>query len=130
MADTTTGILKCVSAARRPFRDKLQFAIRTADRSYRPGRAEVMVQADLTRRLALVEGAAVTGQVERKKGEPRLVSIESLGGMRPEAFRKRTRFTDLVAIDPHERFDLGGCGQESMRIIDLIAPIGKRARCW
>ncbi len=128
MADTITGILKCVSAARRPSRDKRQFAIRTADRSYRSGRAEVMVQTDLTRRLALVEGAAVTGQVERTKGESRLVSIESLGGMQPEAFHKRTRFTDLVAIDPHERFDLGGCGQESMRIIDLIAPIGKGTR--
>ena len=128
MADTTTGILKCVSAARRPFQDKLRFAIRTADRSYRPGPAEVMVHPDITRRLALVEGAAVTGQVERKKGGPRLVSIESLGGMQPEAFRKRPRFADMVVIDPHERFNLGGCGQESMRIIDLIAPIGKGTR--
>ncbi|MEE8576610.1 MAG: hypothetical protein V3T31_05090, partial [candidate division Zixibacteria bacterium] len=69
MDDTITGILKCVS--------KQQFAIRTADRSYRPGRAEVMVHPDITRRFALAEGAAVTGQIERKKGKSRLVSIES-----------------------------------------------------
>jgi transcription termination factor Rho len=120
MADTTTGILKRIS--------KQQFAVRTADRAYRPGRAEVMVHPDLARRFALIEGAAVTGQVERKKGEQRLVSIESIGGMEPEIFSKRPRFTDLVAIDPHERFDLGGCGQDSMRIVDLIAPIGKGTR--
>jgi transcription termination factor Rho len=120
MADTTTGILKCVS--------KQQFAIRTADRSYRPGRTEVMVHPDITGRFALAEGATVTGQVERKKRKSRLVSIESLGGMQPEAFSKRPRFADLVVIDPHERFDLGGCGQESMRIVDLIAPIGKGTR--
>jgi transcription termination factor Rho len=120
MADTTTGILKRVK--------KQRFAVRSPDRSYRPGPVEVMVHTDLTRHLALTEGAAVTGQIERKKGGLRLVSIESLGGMTPESFRERPCFTDLVAIDPHERFDLGGSGQESMRIVDLIAPIGKGTR--
>ncbi len=120
IADTITGILKCVN--------KHQFAIRTADRSFRPERTEVMVHPDLTRRFALTEGAAVTGHLERKKGKRVLVSIDSLGGMKPEAFRERVRFTDMVAIDPHERFDLGDCGQESMRIVDLIAPIGKGTR--
>jgi transcription termination factor Rho len=120
MAETITGILKCIN--------KRQFAIRTDERSYRPGRNEVMVHPDLNRRFTLTEGAAVTGQVERKKGSFRLVSIESLGGMQPEAFQKRKRFSDLTVIDPHERFDLGSCGQESMRIVDLIAPIGKGTR--
>jgi transcription termination factor Rho len=120
MAETITGILKCIN--------KRQFAIRTVDRSYRPGRSEVMVHPDLTRNFVLTEGAAVTGQIERKKSHFRLVSIESLGGMQPEAFEKRKRFADLTVIDPNERFDLGSCGQESMRIIDLIAPIGKGTR--
>ena len=120
MTQTITGILKCIN--------KRQFAIRTAGRSYHSGQSEVTVHPDLNRRFALTEGAAVTGLVERKKGGLRLVSIESLGGMRPEAFLKRTRFADLTVIDPDERFDLGSCGQESMRIVDLIAPIGKGTR--
>ncbi|MHC4171288.1 MAG: hypothetical protein ACYSWQ_30515, partial [Planctomycetota bacterium] len=37
-------------------------------------------------------------------------------------------FTDLVAVDPHERFDLGASGADEMRIVDLIAPIGKGTR--
>ena len=120
MTNTITGILKRIN--------KGQFAIRTADRSYRSGQSEVRVHPDLNRRFALTEGTAVTGLAERKKGGRRLVSIETLGGMRPEAFLKRTRFADLTVIDPDERFDLGGCGQESMRIVDLIAPIGKGTR--
>ncbi|MHC4477611.1 MAG: transcription termination factor Rho [Planctomycetota bacterium] len=120
MDDTTTGIVKCVN--------KQQFVVRSADRSYRAASAELTVHPDLVRRLGLTEGAAVTGEIERKKGKRRLVSVESIGGIEPEAFSNRPRFTDLVAIDPHERFDLGSCGQESMRIVDLIAPIGKGTR--
>ncbi|MEA3225430.1 MAG: transcription termination factor Rho [Planctomycetota bacterium] len=120
MADAITGILKPLS--------KQQFAVRTAKRSYRPEGGEIMVHPDMARRFALTKGAAVTGQTERKKGKKRLMSIESVGGMAPEAFGKRPRFTDLVAIDPHERFDLGASGAESMRIVDLIAPIGKGTR--
>lgn len=120
MADTITGILKNAGRG--------QFAVRTAERSYRAGPVEVLVGGDLARKFALCEGAYVTGQVERKKGKTRLVSLESVGGMEPEAFKKRKRFADLVAIDPEERFDLGSSGQESMRIVDLIAPIGKGTR--
>jgi len=120
MADTITGILKSIH--------KKQFTLRTAERSYRPGQAEVMVHPDLIRSHKLREGIIVTGRFERKKGKRKLVSIESMGGMKPEAFNKRPRFADLVAVDPHERFDLGASGQESMRIVDLIAPIGKGTR--
>ncbi len=120
MSDTITGILKRMGRG--------QFAIRTVERSYRAGPVEVMVQPDLTRRFRLTEGVAVTGCVERKKGRLTLVSIESVGGMAPEAFGKRPRFADLVAVDPHERFDLGSTGGDSMRIVDLIAPIGKGTR--
>ena len=81
MAETTTGILKCVN--------KRQYAVRFPDRSYRVGQSQVMVNADLTSRFALAEGVMVTGQIEQKKGHTRLVSIESLGGMKPETFGKR-----------------------------------------
>jgi len=120
MTDTITGILKSVH--------KKQFALRTAERSYRPGPTEIMVHPDLINSHNLREGVIATGQIERKKGKRKLVSIESMGGMKPEEFDKRPRFADLVAVDPHERFDLGASGQESMRIVDLIAPIGKGTR--
>ncbi len=120
MTDTITGILKHIG--------KRQFAVRTAERSYRRGPVEIMVPQELGRRIPLIEGAAVVGQVGRKKGKLSLTSVETVGGLAPEAFRKRPHFADLTAIDPHERFDLGSSGQESMRIVDLIAPIGKGTR--
>jgi len=89
---------------------------------------EVIVQKDLINRYALAEGAAVTGATKRDGGRPRLVSVESVAGMSPQEFSDRPHFADLVAIDPNERFNLGASGEESMRIVDLIAPIGKGTR--
>ena len=120
MADAITGILKNAGRG--------QFAVRTVERSYRAGPVEVLVEGDTARRFGLCEGAYVTGTVGKKKGRPRLISVESVGGMKPEEFKKRKRFSDLVAIDPEERFDLGSGGDKSMRIVDLIAPIGKGTR--
>ena len=57
-----------------------------------------MVHPDLYHRFTLTEGAAVTGQVERKKGAFRLMSIDTLGGMEPEAFQKRKRLSDLIQL--------------------------------
>jgi transcription termination factor Rho len=120
MSDTITGIIKRIN--------KDQFSLRTTERSYRPSPSAAGIAPDLVRRYGLVEGAAVVGQTEMKKHKRALVSVETIGGLSPEGFRRRPRFTDLVAIDPEERFNLGACGQESMRIVDLIAPIGKGSR--
>jgi transcription termination factor Rho len=120
MSETATGILKRVN--------KDQYSLRTGDRSYRTGPLMASVSPDLVRRFGLVEGAMIVGQVEVKKGKRVLISVETAGGVPPEQFRRRPRFTDLVAVDPLERFNLGACKQESMRIVDLISPIGKGTR--
>jgi transcription termination factor Rho len=120
MAELITGIVKRIN--------KQQYSVRTAKRSYRKAGSEVMIHTDIVRRFALVEGASTTGQTERKKGKPRLISVESVGGMSPEDFSKRPRFADLTAVDPHQRFDLGASGISELRIVDLIAPIGEGTR--
>ena len=74
MSDTITGILKCVG--------RQQCVVRTGDRSYRKGQLEIMVLPEFARQYALSEGASVTGQVEQKNGKTRMVSIETLGGMK------------------------------------------------
>jgi transcription termination factor Rho len=102
--------------------------IRSPERSYRTGPKDVPVPPQVTQRLGLRQGASVEAQVEKRKGKTKLVSVDRVGGVSPEDFRRRPRYPDLVAVDPHERFDLGASGQESMRIVDLIAPIGKGTR--
>ena len=120
MTEVMSGVLKLTG-------HKI-FAVRTAQQSFRAPPREVTVHPSLASQFRLVEGAAVTGQVERKGGKVRLISIDSLGGLAPEKFYARPRFNDLVALDPHRRFNLGASGEPSMRIVDLIAPIGEGTR--
>jgi transcription termination factor Rho len=83
-----------------------------------------MVPARLIRDYQLPQGATVTGS---RKGR-RLASIERVCGMSPTTFQQRTPFKRLIAVDPTERFNLAAGGESSMRLIDLIAPIGKGTR--
>ncbi len=76
--------------------------------------------------FGLVQGAAVTGTLDAAGKS--LASVTSICGLSPEAFRQRAPFEQLIAIDPHERFDFGASELLSLRLIDLIAPIGKGAR--
>ena len=120
MSNTISGVVKRTN--------KQCFVVRFPDRSYRPGPQDVQVPAALSQRHSLVEGASVTGTAERKKGKNQLVTIDSIGGLSSEAFKKRKHYADLTAIDPDERFDLGASDEVSMRIVDLIAPMGKGTR--
>jgi transcription termination factor Rho len=49
--------------------------------------------------------------------------------MEPEKYRTLPHFQDLVSINPSEAFELSGEGSEiSLRVIDIIAPVGKGQR--
>jgi len=96
--------------------------------SLRPGPDDPVVPQRLVRQFALPEGCTVTGPVKREKRRVELQNVDSVCGMAPEAFRRRTPFSDLVALDPAERIRLSVTGDPSMRIIDLIAPVGKGTR--
>jgi len=93
---------------------------------------EVWVPAKLVKRYHLVEGATVAGPVQKGKPRPELTGVESVCGLPPDLFQKRTAFKRLVAVDPNERFRLAASGEPTalpaMRIVDLIAPIGKGTR--
>lgn len=89
---------------------------------------EAMVPAQLMREHNLVEGARVTGRTQNGRQGLELVSIESVCGLPPGEFQKRTPFARLVAVDPSERFHLAAGGDVSMRVVDLVAPIGRGTR--
>ena len=49
--------------------------------------------------------------------------------MEPEKYKALPHFMDLVSINPSEAFELSGEGSEiSLRVIDIIAPVGKGQR--
>lgn len=89
---------------------------------------EPFVPASLVRQYGLVDGAAVTGTARHSKQGFQLEKIATIAGGDPVGFKSRPTFARLVAVDPHERFNLGINGDASMRAIDLVAPIGKGTR--
>lgn len=117
---TATGVLKIagtgVGALCDPARSLVPFA------------PPITVSAQLIRKYSLVTGAMLTGPLRQKGNVQELMEIETICGLPPEDFRRRTPFANLIAIDPHERFNLGVTSNISMRIIDLVAPIGKGTR--
>jgi transcription termination factor Rho len=84
------------------------------------------VPAPVVRDHGLVEGAAVVGSLDA--AGKKLAAVTSVCGLAPEAFKERTPFETLVPIDPHERFDFGASDLLSLRLVDLIAPVGKGTR--
>ncbi len=118
MLESVSGILKR--------RQDGSGVLRSPEAMLRPDRRDVYVPAPLASRLS--EGATVVGRARQGKRGPELSELESVCGLSLEAFERRTPYNRLTAIDPHDRFQLGATGDISMRLVDLLAPIGKGTR--
>ncbi len=58
-----------------------------------------------------------------------LLFVKEINGQKPQSNYTRAKFDDLTPLYPEERFNLDdGSGEMSMRLIDLISPIGKGQR--
>lgn len=89
---------------------------------------QVFVPARLVKRYQIVEGATVQGPIRAGDGRKEIGDITSISGLDPDEFQRRIPFPRLVAISPDERFRLADSGEMTMRMIDLMAPIGKGTR--
>ena len=120
MTDTVNGVLKFTGKHGGVLRDPV-FSFRR-----RPG--DVTVPAELIRKYHLVQGSAIKGPARKVRSGTVLSSVESISGLTPDAFQARKHYKFLTAIDPCERFRLAASGETSMRIVDLVAPLGKGTR--
>ena len=120
MSNLAKGVLKLTQKGSGVLRDPQQ--------SLRRGRDDVLVPVALIREYQLVEGGTVTGPWKHGKHGRILTAVESICDLPPAEYSSRTPFARLTAIDPCDRFRLGGSGVKSMRVMDLIAPIGKGTR--
>ncbi len=102
--------------------------LRDPDVSFQPLPDDPWVSNKLIKEHGLVNGAKVTGTVRPGKKGLQLATVDTICGLDPAAFKTRTRFERLTAIDPNERFQLGNNGNVSMRVIELLAPVGKGTR--
>jgi len=120
MNDLARGVLKLTQ--------KGSGVLRDPEKSLRRGRDDVLVPTALIREYRLVEGATVAGPWKQGKYGRVLAEVQTVCDLPPEKYQARTPFARLTAIDPCDRFRLGDSGEKSMRVMDLIAPIGKGTR--
>ncbi|MEA3547328.1 MAG: transcription termination factor Rho [Thermodesulfobacteriota bacterium] len=107
--------------------------LRAPDYNYLPGPDDIYVSPSQIRRLNLRTGDTVEGLVRAPKEGERyfaLLKVEKVNFDNPEQARNKTLFSNLTPLHPDERITLERKGDDgySMRIMDIIAPIGKGQR--
>lgn len=106
--------------------------LRSADYNYLPSPDDIYVSPSQIKRFSLRTGDHVSGQVRPPKEGERffaLLRVEAVNGQDPEAIRERTLFDNLTPLYPTKRINLETIpGEYSMRIQDMLAPIGKGQR--
>ena len=102
--------------------------------NYMPGTRDVYVSMAQIRRFGLRTGDLVAGKVRPSREGDRynaMLYITSINDMEPEANIHRPSFDELTPLYPDERLRLETPGEKSdlaLRVIDLVAPIGKGQR--
>ncbi|MGD8281060.1 MAG: transcription termination factor Rho [Gemmatimonadota bacterium] len=108
--------------------------LRSQDWNYLYGPDDIYVSPSQIKRFNLRTGDTVNGQVRPPKSGERylaLLKVETINDRPPEDAQDRPDFEDLRPRYPDERIrlELDGPGTPlAMRVIDLIAPIGKGQR--
>lgn len=101
--------------------------------NYLPGENDIYVSPAQIKRFNLKTGDIITGNQKVKTEKEKfaaLLYIKSINGYSLEEAVKRTNFEDLTPIFPDERIQLENAHSKgiSLRIMDLLAPIGKGQR--
>jgi transcription termination factor Rho len=106
--------------------------LRSQDWSYLPGPDDIYVSPSQIKRFGLLTGDNVRGQVRPPKPWERylaLLKVESINGEEPEKTKERIPFDNLRPRYPDERLRLETAdGDLSLRVVDIMAPIGKGQR--
>ncbi|MBM4160965.1 MAG: transcription termination factor Rho [Ignavibacteria bacterium] len=106
--------------------------LRSVNYNYLPSPDDIYVSPSQIKKFGLRTGDSVSGQVRPPKEGERffaLLRVEAVNDDHPEVIRERTLFDNLTPLYPTNRLKLETIpGEYSMRIMDLLAPIGKGQR--
>ncbi|MEE9186478.1 MAG: transcription termination factor Rho, partial [Bacteroidota bacterium] len=106
--------------------------LRSVDYNYLPSPDDIYVSPSQIKKFGLRTGDTVSGQVRPPKEGERffaLLRVEAVNDENPEEIRERILFDNLTPLYPRERLGLETApGEFSMRILDLLSPIGKGQR--
>ena len=106
--------------------------LRSASYNYLPSPDDIYVSPSQIKKFGLRTGDSVSGQVRPPKEGERffaLLRVETVNEDHPDLIRERILFDNLTPLYPAERIKLESApGEYSMRILDLLSPIGKGQR--
>src|SRR5947199_1243736 len=106
--------------------------LRSPDYNYLPCPDDIYISPSQIRRFGLRTGAVVAGQIRPPKENERyfaLLRVEAINYFDPELLTQKVVFDDLTPLHPRERLHLeNGADEISMRVVDLITPVGKGQR--
>lgn len=106
--------------------------LRSSNYNYLPSPDDIYVSPSQIRRFDLRTGDTVSGQIRPPKEGERyfaLLKVEVVNMEHPESIKERILFDNLTPLYAYERYILETESNEiSMRIMDLLTPIGKGQR--
>ena len=106
--------------------------LRSPDFNYLPGPDDIYVSPSQIKRFRLKTGHQVSGQIRAPKSKERfyaLLKVAMVNEESPEKLNDLIMFDNFTPLYPEEKFKLETDGKNmSMRIMDLIAPIGMGQR--
>ena len=105
--------------------------LRSVNDNYLPGPEDIYVSPSQNKRFKLKTGHFVKGTTRAPKSKERfhaLLQLLEVNGLKPDDIRKQTPFERYTPLHPNEKFNLSNTSDMSMRIMDLISPIGKGQR--
>ncbi|MBI4355381.1 MAG: transcription termination factor Rho, partial [Candidatus Omnitrophica bacterium] len=106
--------------------------LRSPTYNYLPGPDDIYVSPSQIRKFDLRTGDIVSGQIRPPKEGERyfaLLKVEAVNFENPEETKDQAFFDNLTPLYPQERFRLETAPNEiSMRIMDLLTPLGKGQR--
>lgn len=103
--------------------------LRDSENQFKPSDDDIFVPADLIRRQQLKPGNLIEGKAITGRGKSlQLKVVDSIDGQSPDKYRSQLPFSELTSIDPFEKFEIEKSGDITLRVIDLLAPVGRGQR--
>src|SRR5206468_2650674 len=106
--------------------------LRSPDYNYLPCPDDIYISPSQIRRFGLRTGSVVAGQIRPPKENERyfaLLRVEAINYHDPDLRTEKVCFEDLTPLHPTNRLRLETePGEISMRVMDLVTPIGKGQR--
>ena len=106
--------------------------LRSPDFNYLPGPDDIYVSPSQIKRFGLKTGHLISGKIRPPKSKERyyaLLKVETVNEDSVEKLKEIILFDNFTPLYPEEKFNLEVDAKDlSMRIMDLIAPVGKGQR--